>query len=457
MKRVWIKRAVALLLFLSLSVLTVPLSVFAEVSEQPSMEEAGSVLMLHLQSNTVVCGKEENKTVFAGSTVKILSGLLFCEALANRRQESVSITQEMLAPVSGYHMKDLTAGDVLTVEQLLYSAVCGSYNDAYYILAYYLSGSVSDFVAQMNARSAELGAENAVFTDPTGIDDASRITAAELAKIAVAASQNELYMQLASTVRYQMNSTLLMDAQIVHNRNALISSHSTTLYYNKKCSGMSAGYTQKGGNCVVTVAESDAASYLCIVLGGMDTEQINYGYTVANRVIEWAFQNYANIEILSPDTTICTVAVTVSDLVTELEVRAKESVYAYLPRGAEIGNEIRYSIRLTYTELEAPVAEGTFVGYVAVLYQNSVLATAPLYTVGSAERSGFVGRLKDIERLTEKRSVRAGLIFFVLSLTAWIVTESVLRAKRRHKWDKYFSEKMALPTRSQKNPPRKRP
>lgn len=430
------------LLFLT-SVLSLPAS--ADPSPAPSMEEAEAVMMIHLNSGTTVCSKKENEPLFAGSTVKILSGLIFCEAFESRKQEPVWITKEMLAPVSGFHMEDLREGDMLTVEQLLYASICGSYNDAYYILSYYLSGSVSQFVELMNTRALQIGTENAFMTDPTGIDDASRMSARDLAKIALAANQNALYMSLASTVRYQMNSTVLMDAQTIYNRNALISSHSTTLYYNAKCKGMSAGYTQKGGNCVVTVATHNGESYLCIVLGGMDTAQTNYGYAITNRLIDWVYKSYANMEVLSPKITICTVPVTVSDIVTEVEIRAKESIFAYLPIGLEIGKDIQYSIRLTHTTLEAPVTEGMFVGYVAIIYNGAVLETAPLYTVGTAERSGFIGKLKNIEEWTNNRVVRAGLIFFTVVLIAWIVTENIIRTRRRRKWDKYFSDKMVLP------------
>lgn len=421
----------------------VPISADAPIA--PNMEGASAVLMTHLQSGTVVCSKNEQETVFAGSTVKILSGLLFCEAFRGRTQETLLITEEMLKPVSGFHMKDLTAGDVLTVEQLLYASVCGSYNDAFYILAYYHSGSVAQFVDHMNQRAAQLGVQNPSFTDPTGIDDASRMSASDLFKIASAAYQNDFYMTLCSTVKYQMSSTLQMDAQTVYNRNALISSHETTQYYNGKCRGMSAGYTQKGGNCVVTVSTHGGESYLCIVLGGMDTDQTNFGYAVTNRLIDWVYKTYSYMEILSPQTLICTVPVTVSELVTEVEVKAKESVSAYLPTGLEIGKDIQYSIRLTHTSLEAPVTEGIFVGHVAVIYNGEILATAPLYTATTAERSGFIGQLKDIETWTSNRAVRAGIIFFVTVLLAWIIIENVIRTRRRHKWDKYFSDKMALP------------
>ena len=84
-------------------------------------------------------------------------------------------------------------------------------------------------------------------------------------------------------------------------------------------------------------------------------------------------------------------------------------------------------------------------GYVAILYNGKVLGTVPLYTAGSAERSNIISSLKAIEDLTQNRRVMAGLIFFAVSLTVWIITEQIVASRRRHKWDKYFSMKMQPP------------
>ena len=93
--------------------------------------------------------------------------------------------------------------------------------------------------------------------------------------------------------------------------------------------------------------------------------------------------------------------------------------------------------------LEAPVEDGTFVGYVAVLQDGYTLATFPLYTVGNAERSGFMSSMKSLQALTSSRAFLAGAIFFVVVLIAWISIESWIIHRKRHKWDKYFSMKMS--------------
>ena len=206
---------------------------------------------------------------------------------------------------------------------------------------------------------------------------------------------------------------------------------------------VSSGSTKSGEGSVIALARKDGETYLCVVLGALETETTEYGYAIANRLINWAFENYAYREIVSAGKPICTLPISVSDLTGEVEVCPHDSFSAYLPMGAE--DEIEYSIRLMYTELEAPVEEGTHVGYVAVIYRGRVLGTLPLYTASGAERSSFVSSLQALKSLTTSRPVLAGLIFFVVSITAWIIIETAITVRRRHKWDKYFSQKIELP------------
>lgn len=412
--------------------------------ELPSLAETNAVWFYHLEEQSLICSKNDDTQIPAGSTVKVLAGLIACETLKDRGSEFVNVTEEMISAASGYRLK-LKAGDVLTVEQLLYAAVCGSYNDAFDVLAHLIGGNREEFVKKMNQRAKELGAVHTLCTDPSGIDDGSLTTVSDVASIALAAYQNELFMKISSTARYPLNTSAQLAVSIISNRNALIYSDSTTQYYNAKCKGMSAGSTARGGNCVVTVASNGRESYLCVVMGASDAENVNYGYAVTNRLINWVYQTYSYTDVITAETVLCTIPVTVSDMTSEVEVKTHETLSCYLPKDLEIGVDITYSIRLMYSSLEAPVLEGTFVGYVAVLWNDQTLGTIPLYTAGAAERSGFVSALMNIRALTESRVFCAGAIFFAVTLVAWIVTEYVIILRKRHKWDKYFSEKMNPP------------
>lgn len=427
-------------LLLILSALSLP--IFAEKAEglpPPDTADAETVYLYHLSAEQVLYEKNADALIDAGATAKMMAGYLACRELKDQLGRSLFLTPEMLeSNLNGYYRFGLSTGDVIRVDQVLYLAICAGYNDAFDILAYLVSGSVEAFVAAMNREAAEMGLASTFFSDPTGIDDSSRTTAKELAEIAKKAYGNDLYRMISGATQYKISSETI-EERTVKNRNELISS---TKHYNAKCKGLCVGSTNRAGNCVVTVAEHNGEACLSIVMGARDEESLNTAYPLTDALVEWAFKAYTYREVISPDTLLCTIPVTVSDLTSEVEVRTKDSLSCLLWGGAELGTDVTYSIRLLHTELEAPFAEGTFVGYVAVIYREQVLGMLPLYTGAGAERSSFIGSLKAIQALTQNRALMAGVIFFVTVLTAWIVTETILARRRRHKWDKYFSDKM---------------
>ncbi len=438
-------------LVLSAAAFCVPVS--AQTAEFPDTSEASAVYFYHMESRRCIGARGEKQILPAGSTLKIVSGLIACERLGGQLQDEIVIAEDMIRNSSGYRYR-MKAGEIYTVEQLLYLAVCGSYNDAFDTLAYLIGGGdVQAFVAMMNQRAAELGAADTAAADPTGIGDNSRTTAEDLFRISLEASENALYMQICGSESFD-----LPDKRI-YNRNALVSSATDTRYYNPKCRGLSAGTTNLGGASVVTLAQSGNDRYLCVVLGAVEEEGDNgevYSYVVANRLIQWGYESYTYLEVLSPDTVICKIPVTVSDLTDQVDVKPAESLFLYLPAQTELGKDVTFSIRLMYESLEAPVREGVHVGYVAVVYQGEILGTASLFTAGSAERSSFVSQLMKIQSLTKSRKVRAGGIFFLAATAGWLLTGFFLQRHRRHKWDKYFSHKIDMPETllKRREPPR---
>ena len=429
---------VAVMLFLGTA------QAFAESSTEsfPDVSKASSVYFYHVESGRCMGAKNESAVLPAGTMVRMLSGLIFCEELADRQNDWIVIDASVTRDTQGYYRFGLEDGESYTVEQLLYLSICGGYNDAFYALAYELGdGSVQSFVERMNRRAEELGAMDTTVMDPSGITDTSVTTALDLLSVAKVTMENALYMKISSSVFYDMNGS-----RRIENRNALISSaQENGRYQNSLCRGLSAGNTQRGGWSVVTLSQKGNDRYLCIVLGGEEGEgerPEKYGYVIANRLIQWGYANYSYLEVLTPETVICSIPVEISDLVSEVQVKPAESMSFYLPAGVSVGEEIQLNVRLMYESLEAPVAVGTHVGYVAVIYQGEILGTVAIYTAEEAPRGSFIGGLKRIQGLTEDRAVRAGLIFFVIALIGWILTEYLMKRARHHKWDRYFSEKI---------------
>lgn len=92
----------------------------------------------------------------------------------------------------------LVTGEVLTEYQMLEGLLVHSANDLAYALASWDAGSVSAFVAKMNATAHALGMAHTHFVDPSGFDPGSQSTAAGLLKVASLAMANPTFAQIVS-------------------------------------------------------------------------------------------------------------------------------------------------------------------------------------------------------------------------------------------------------------------
>ena len=448
------------LLFLCLSV-RLPVSA---TTLQPDLSNAEAICIYHIADGRMVVSKNESTLLLAGSLPKVMAGLLACETLGNRLNETVGVTSAMIASSQGRCSSFLKKGTesqpvyAVTIGQLLYLALCGSYNDAYDVIATVVSGNREAFTDRMNERAAELGAKQTSFTDPSGVQDASRTTAEDMIRIALAASENTLYMQITSAVRCDLFG------EPFYNPNALLSAENALpenergRYVDSRFRGMHAGETTKGGHCLATVACEDGSDYLCVVLGGKASDEegrsSTYSYLLTIRLMNWIGKNFSYRQLLDSETAVCKIPVEGTGLGDSVDVVAKESLYAFLPADAKVTT----SIRLAYDSLDAPVKEGMSVGYVIVLYEGQALGTVELYTAESVERSGVSNRLSRIKELTASRRVRATIICFAVCTVLWIGIEIWFTVSRRHKWDKYFSQKLEAPeelARRERRRPRK--
>ena len=88
---------------------------------------------------------------------------------------------------------------------LLRIALMSSENRAAYNLAVHHPAGYAAFVEAMNVKAGTLAMHNTRFSDPTGLELGNISTAADLAKLLVAASEQELLGEYSSTRQYTVN------------------------------------------------------------------------------------------------------------------------------------------------------------------------------------------------------------------------------------------------------------
>ena len=420
------KRRFAIVLAALFIILTTVLTVLPAAAVESPEVDGGEAIVLYDKTHKRYIVEENGFAMLNTSTsAKIMMGLIACETLSDRLDQTVTITEDMISGASGYSMS-LKVGEKIKIEDLLYGAICGSYNDAAYALAHICGGS--GFVDMMNDRALELGAKNTTYVNPIGYPDSSSMitTAYDTLKIAIAASDNELYMSICSAVRHTMAQTNKSAERVIYNRNYLVCSATTGSYYNAKCKGLNAGYSgEAGGWSVVTLIEDDGAEYICVLLGGKENADGSeiYAYDSVNTLANWVCKTYDDYTIFPAGAQVGTTNIGLVGVTTnDAPYIAADDLTVYVPAGCEVSYHVEID-----KDLKAPIAEGTVIGKVIATADGDKVGEVDLLLKNSYEANSIMVVIDKIGSYTMSRAFVATIICFVVLLAAVLIYRYVNR------------------------------
>ena len=199
--------------------------------------DAEALLLLELNSQTMVYAKNIDTRREPASLTKVMTCLLALEH--GNLTDSITVSQEALDDLDpAGSSSGLMAGEVFTLEQLLYCLMIESANDAAPVIAEYVAGSEPAFVEMMNQKAAELGCTGTHFANTHGLHDEEHYTTArDLAKIMMAALEYEKFQEIYSADRYTLAATNLQEERILVTTNYLIDASITSDYYDERVIG----------------------------------------------------------------------------------------------------------------------------------------------------------------------------------------------------------------------------
>jgi D-alanyl-D-alanine carboxypeptidase (penicillin-binding protein 5/6) len=173
----------------------------------PNLLDSNYAVLVDVEERTIVAGYDYDVKMYPASMTKIMTLLVACERL-NEAQMSdhVILAQDVVAQMQaeGASGVGFSAGDELTVKDLLYAVALESDGIASMMLARYVAGSEQAFVQMMNDKAVELGLISTSFRNPTGLHHDEHVTTCrEMASIMIAAMDNEMVKTLLSTPSYK--------------------------------------------------------------------------------------------------------------------------------------------------------------------------------------------------------------------------------------------------------------
>ena len=274
-------------------------------AEAPSVS-AEAAVVAELETGRILYAKNADRPMKAASTVKILTGLLALENLDPGRELTVLPEWTGLEGSSMY----LRAGETVTVSDLLYGLLLVSGNDAAMALACAVSGSEEAFVERMNRRAAELGMADSVFVDASGLAaQGHQVTAGDMAKLACAAMKNPDFRAVVST------RTARAAGRTLQNHNKLLWRYEGTV-------GVKTGYTKAAGRTLVSCAERDGLTLVCVTLNAPSDWEDHAA------LLDWGFGQVMSVDPAELEWRLPVV----SGLAPEVTVRAGEGGRLLLPR-----------------------------------------------------------------------------------------------------------------------------
>lgn len=230
------------------------------VVEEPL--SASGVLVVDLETGQNVFSLNARGQRPVASLTKLMTAILIVENHDLSEIVTVPANAENVAGNRVY----LSAGKKYYLGGLLSALLINSANDAAITLAQYHSGSVQDFVAEMNKRALQLGLKGTSFTNPIGLDNPSHwstpqdiawLTTYALGKPEIAVRMSKSGDVVASldgaeTLRLY-HTHMLMHAQPDADQPEIIAGKT--------------GTTGDAGECLVSVVQEHGRKYLVVLLG----------------------------------------------------------------------------------------------------------------------------------------------------------------------------------------------
>lgn len=311
---------------------------------------AQKAILMDGTTGRVIYEKNADEKSLIASTTKIMTALVVCQQC--NVLDRVRIPKEAVG-VEGSSMY-LRAGEVLTVQELLYGLMLQSGNDAAVALAIYCGGTVEGFAELMNDKARSLGLNNTHFVNPNGLDAPGHYsTARDLAVLAAYAMDDPIFAQTVSTRQVKCGERYLTN-------------HNKLLWRVEGADGVKTGFTKAAGRILVSSATRDGRRLVCVTINAPDD------WNDHASLLNSGFDDYEVKQIVEKGQVLGTVEV-IGGETNAVELIADDGFF-YALREEETPRLERTGPGFVY----APAAQGGNAGRAYVTLAGKIIGSVPM-------------------------------------------------------------------------------
>lgn len=387
------------------------------------------VILMEESTGTILYEKNSDEAHYPASITKIMTTLL---ALENGNlSDMVTFSDDAINNTEGSGIaRDY--GEQMTLEQCLYGVMLESANECAYAVAEHVGGTVENFVDMMNAKAKELGCTNTHFANPHGLQDENHYTTAhDMALIAQAAYQNETFRIIIGTKMYTIPPTNKhAEETVLRNHHDMLCTYhnANRKYLYPYCVGGKTGYTATANSTLVTYAEKDGMTLICVV---MDTQSPNQFIDTVN-LFDYAFDNFQVLNVAENDTDYSAETTVDNGNLNNIApfVELDKDAVIVLPKTAEFSDT---SSSVEYNDSDPEIA-----GSITYTYAGRNIGKADIKTTGVVvEGYAFDNESTEEEEQEAVSTVQVKPIVVVLLIVAVILLGVLLFFLKRF-YDNYY-------------------
>lgn len=280
---------------------------FLSYAETKSNDElklyAQSAVLMDADSGRILYQKDGDKILPMASTTKIMTCILALE-LGNPNDFAMASAYAASMPKVKLHVK---SGEYFRLNDLLYSLMLESHNDAAVVIAEHIAGNTQRFADMMNQKARDIGCFQTYFITPNGLDatvtaaDGSvkihSTTASDLARIMsyciMDSPKKEEFLKITRTPSYSFGSYQEKDGEYISSgRSFSCNNHNAFLNMMDGALSGKTGFTGNAGYCYVGALRDGERTFVVALLACGWPNNKTYKWSDTKALMNYGMENY---------------------------------------------------------------------------------------------------------------------------------------------------------------------
>lgn len=343
-----------------------------------------SAYLMDYQSGTVIYAKNETSRLPIASMTKLMTLLLTFE---NIEKGNLSLDEKVIASKNASGMGGsqvfLEENGEYVCSELVKAVIVASANDASVAICERLYGSETNAVEEMNKRAEELGMDNTLYSNCTGLTKPTQYSCAKDVAL--------LLKELCEYDEYFSYSKIWMD-EIKHpsgNVTSLTNTNKLVRFYDG-CDGGKTGFTNEAGFCLSATAKRGAMRLISVCIGGESSKD---RFNAVSSMFNYGFANYSEKCVFEKAEEIDKVVNVKGGKKQEIHLICEDGCYLFGKKNETIDYSLSYEIP---NKVKAPIKRGETLGIVKVFVDNVCVCETDLIAKENVDAKNYIDEIKQI-------------------------------------------------------------